>query len=65
MRKNKIFYSLNIEDIQNVAEQVLDRELTDEEIKKVIPAIEDNIGWYEAIKFALISQFEASKKKIN
>ena len=33
--RDRIVYSINVEDIQTVAEQELDRELTDEEIKRV------------------------------
>jgi len=31
-----VFYSLSVEDIQNVADQELGRELSDKEIEKVI-----------------------------
>ena len=40
--RDKIIYSLNIEDIQTVAKEELDRELTDEEIALV----EDTVGEY-------------------
>jgi hypothetical protein len=33
--KNDIIYSLNIEDIQTVAVQEIDRELTEDEIEKI------------------------------
>ncbi len=49
MRSSKKFYSLTIEDIQYVAEDCLERSLTDEEIAEVIPEIEDRIPWYDAI----------------
>ncbi|MCC7210502.1 MAG: hypothetical protein IT451_01500 [Candidatus Brocadia sp.] len=35
----KIIYSINIEDVQNVAEQELDRKLTTKELKLVIISI--------------------------
>jgi len=49
MRRDKIIYSLNITDIQTVAEEVLGRELNDEELKKVINRVGDYIPWYDSI----------------
>lgn len=46
-------YSINIEDIQNVAKQALDRTLTEEELKLVEDKLGDYAGWYEAILHAL------------
>lgn len=54
MRSNKIIYSLNISDIQNVAEEYLSRELNDEELMKVIDRIGDYIPWYNAIENTII-----------
>lgn len=47
--KNDIFYSLNIEDIQTVSIEEIDRELTDYEIEKIIDLIAEKIPWYDAI----------------
>jgi hypothetical protein len=49
MRKNKIIYSINIEDVQNVAEQELGRELTVEELRMVEDKISEQFDWYGAI----------------
>ncbi len=49
----KIIYSINIEDIQNVAEQELERKLTAKELKLVEDKIGDYINWYEAILNAI------------
>ena len=46
---NEIVYSLNIEDIQTVATQEIERELTDDEIEKIIDSIAEKIPWYDAI----------------
>ena len=46
---NEIVYKLIIEDIQNVALEELDRELTHQEIQKLIDPIAENIPWYDAI----------------
>ena len=53
MNKNKIIYSINIEDVQNVAEQELERKLTAKELRLVEDKIGDCINWYEAILNAI------------
>lgn len=53
MHKKKIIHSINIEDIQNVAEQELGRKLTEEELKLVEDKLGDYVGWYEAILHAI------------
>jgi DNA replicative helicase MCM subunit Mcm2 (Cdc46/Mcm family) len=52
--KNDIVYSLNIEDIQTVAIQEIDRELTEDEIEKVKDLIGEKINWYDAILNSII-----------
>lgn len=52
MRKDKIVYRITVEDLQTVAEDTLQRKLSDEEIKKVEDRIGDFIGWYDAIDLA-------------
>ena len=51
--KSKIIYSINIEDLQSVAEQELERELTGEEIEIVEKRLGDYIDWYGAIASTL------------
>ncbi len=51
----KIIYSINIEDVQNVAEQELDRKLTAKELRLVEDKVGDYINWYEAILNAIDS----------
>jgi hypothetical protein len=45
----KIIYSINIEDVQNVAEEELARKLTKNELKIIEDKIGDYIDWYGAI----------------
>ena len=59
--RDRIIYSINVEDLQTVAEQELERELTDEEIKNVEKRLGEYIDWYEAIVSTLN---EAIKKQI-
>jgi hypothetical protein len=53
MRKNKIIYSINIEDVQNVAQQELGRYLTVEELRIIEDKIGDQFDWYGAIASVL------------
>ena len=47
--KNKIIYYLTIDDIQNVANQEVERNLSPIEIKQIIDKIASKINWYDAI----------------
>ncbi|MCP4345149.1 MAG: hypothetical protein GY795_06435 [Desulfobacterales bacterium] len=49
MDKDKIIYSINIEDIQNVANETLNRDLNENEIKSVENKLGDYIDWFGAI----------------
>ena len=49
MKNNKIIYSLNEEDIQIVAQNELERNLTRDEIKRIEDVIAEKINWYDAI----------------
>lgn len=49
----RVVYSINIEDIQTVAEEELDRELMPQELKLVEDKIGDYIDWFEAISSAI------------
>ena len=49
MTNSEKFYSLSIEDIQNVAQDCLGRDLSDAEVVVVIPEIEKRIEWYDVI----------------
>ena len=52
----EIFYSLCIEDIQNVALEDFGRELTLEEIEKIKDKIADRINWYDAIYYTILDE---------
>jgi len=53
-RKDKIIYSLNVEDLQNVADDVLNRKLNTNEIKTLQDKIGNHIDWYDTIHNAII-----------
>ena len=49
----RIVYSLNVEDIQQVAQEVLERKLTQKEISLIEDTIGDYIDWFDAIESAI------------
>lgn len=53
MRRNKKIYWIDVNDIQEIAQQDLNRELNDEELKKVIDKMGDYINWADGISYAI------------
>lgn len=51
--KNKTIYKLTVTDIQQVAKEIYGRQLTTDEIEKVIEPIGDRISWYDVIDEAI------------
>lgn len=49
MNKNKIIYKLTIEDIQDISQENLVRELSSEEINKILDSIASRVPWFDAI----------------
>jgi hypothetical protein len=58
MKRNKIIYKLVAEDIQNVAEEKLERNLTDDEINNILDSIAEKINWYDAIYNSISEKIE-------
>lgn len=56
--RSKIIYSLNEEDIQTVAVQEIERNLSSQEIERIKSSIAEKMNWYDAIA-------EAINEKIN
>ena len=53
MDGEKIIYSINVEDVQNVSDKELARELTEDELKIVENKLGDYIDWYSSIATAI------------
>lgn len=51
--RSKIIYSLNEEDIQTVALQEVERNLSSQEIEKIKNSIAEKINWYDVIADAI------------
>ena len=62
-KKDKVIYNITISDIQEVADQELDRELSPEEIELVQNRVGDYIPWYDAISLA-INEMLAKKQQL-
>ena len=60
--RDRIVYSINVDDLQTVAERELERELTDEEIKIVEDRLGDYIDWYGSIALVLGELKELKKQ---
>jgi hypothetical protein len=64
VQKDRIVYSINVNDIQEVADQVLERGLTKDEIVLVEESIGDYIDWFQAIENSIIEHIICAAKKI-
>jgi hypothetical protein len=53
LSKNKILYSINVADVQTVAQELIERDLTDEEVLMVSDKLGDHIAWFDAIWYAM------------
>ena len=53
MEQERIIYSLNIEDAQTVASEILDHHLSTNEIAQIEDAVVERIDWFEAIADAI------------
>jgi len=53
MKRTDILYSINVQDVQDVAQREFDRELNDKEIKSVAAKLGEYIDWYEAVNTAV------------
>ncbi|TMI96076.1 MAG: hypothetical protein E6H06_05120 [Bacteroidetes bacterium] len=62
MKRNKIIYSIAIEDIYEITQELFNREPTKEELKFVENKIGDRIAWHDVIE-SLLNELEYVLKK--
>ncbi len=60
---DEIIYSLNIMDIQTVAQQEIGRDLTSGEIEKMKESIAAKINWYDAISDAIYQDIDFNESQ--
>jgi hypothetical protein len=66
MNKNKIIYSLNVDDILNVMEEIdIHINLNEDAIKFIQDKVGNKIDWKGAIEFALFEFENQNKSKSN
>ncbi len=51
---DRIVYSINVDDIQEVANQVLARDLTQEEVVLVENSVSGYLDWFQTIENAIL-----------
>ena len=51
--REEIVYGINVDDLQNVSMQVLERPLTGTEVNLVKESVGDYIDWFQAIENAI------------
>ena len=57
--EKEIVYSINVDDIQEVADQVLERRLTKKELSLIQKSVGDYIDWFQAIELAIQEHIKA------
>ncbi len=63
--KNKIIYQLTTEDIQRVAVETIDRELTVLELFSITDKIAERIPWFDVISEIITETFDKNEQKDN
>ena len=59
MKEDHVVYQINVEDVQTVADECLNRPLSDNEIKIIEDAIAERIDWFGAIEGAILAKIDA------
>jgi len=60
MKRTDILYSINVQDVQDVALQELNRKPNDKEIESVADKLGEHIDWYEAVNSAVTQTIQKS-----
>jgi hypothetical protein len=63
MKSETIIYSLTVEDVQTVAMETMNRELTEAEINSLIDPIGDRLAWFDAVENVIRCCFESEVDK--
>ena len=61
MNRMDILYSINVQDVQDVARREFDRELDDKEMESVAAEMGESMDWYEAVASAVAQTIRRSK----
>jgi hypothetical protein len=64
MKRMNILYSINVQDVQDVAQREFDRELNDKEMESVAAKLGEYIDWYEAVNTAVAQTIRKGKTSL-
>ncbi len=64
MKRTDILYSINVQDVQDVAQSECDRELNDDEMESVAAKLGEYIDWYEAVNTAIAQTIQKGKTSL-
>lgn len=56
--KERVVYYMNVEDVQTVANECLNRSLSDNEIEMIEDGIAERVDWFGAIEGAILDKIE-------
>ena len=56
--EERVVYYMNAEDVQTVANECLNRSLSDDEIEMIEDAIAERVDWFGAIEGAILDKIE-------
>ena len=62
MNPGRHVYYITASDVQKVAEEALDRRLTDDELERVIDRLLDKISWYEPLEELVLVEGKRMRK---
>lgn len=54
----RVVYYMNVEDVQTVADECLNRPLSDDEIEMIEDAIAERVDWFGAIEGAILDKID-------
>ena len=58
--KERVVYYMNVEDVQTVANECLNRSLSDDEIEMIEDAIAERVDWFAAIEDAILAKIDTA-----
>jgi len=62
MKKTDILYSINVQDVQDVAQREFDRKLNDKEMESVTAKLGEYVDRYEAVNSAVAETIQNGKR---
>jgi len=64
MKKTDILYSINVQDVQDVAYREYSRQLNQEEVESVARKLGEYVDWFEAVNTAVAETIRKGKTSL-